>query len=147
MQQTGEVLDKGLMLRRSLLFLRPTGSEQMGCYLKHGYPPDRPVKALDLASQPKNLLERLLHQGGSLSVDASRVPSALGQLPESMHALVNPSGFVVTCVRMNDRSVGLIWADSGHPKHPVHPRQYEAFRSIGGHFNFAFTHLARSVRR
>lgn len=147
MHETGIALDKGLALRRSLLFLRPGNSEQVRCYLKHGFDDALASAPLEVSTDSENLLMRLLQQGGTLRVDSATSQAAMRQLPEVLRKLALPSGFALTCIKMNDRPLGLIWADSGNARIEVNPAQYDALRVVTGHFNTAFSQLARGLKK
>ncbi len=147
MTEAGNTLEKGLGLRRSLFFLRPGNSEQLRCYLKHGLTGAIQGVSLDVPVSPENLLTRLVEQGGSIRVDAEHGAVAIRQLPACLHELATSAGFVVTSIKLNERPVGAIWADIGSPRIEVHARQYDVFRVVAGHFNTAFTHLTRKIKK
>ncbi len=147
MQKTGEVLDKGLGLPRSMIFLLPANSTQLGCYMRHGFSPEQSSTQIAIPTSETNLVTRLLEQGGSIHVSEARVEGAMRQLPTALRDLICPSGFGLTAIRMNSKAVGLIWADTGLAATEIHPSQYEALRVVGANFSTAFSELAKTLRR
>jgi len=147
MHETGIALDKGLGLRRSLLFMRPGNSDHVRCYLKHGFAEELASAQIEVPTEPENLLMRLLQKGGTLRVDSAKSESAMRQLPDALRKLALASGFALTCIKMNDRPLGLIWTDSGNARIEVSPAQYDALRVVTGHFNTAFSNLARGLKK
>ena len=147
MQRTGEVLEKGLALRRSMVFLLPANSTQLGCYMRHGFSPEQSSAQLALPTSETNLITRLLEQGGSIHVSGERMEGAQRQLPASLRELACPSGFALTSIRVNGKAVGLIWADTGAATTEIHPSQYEALKIIGANFSTAFSELAKALRK
>lgn len=146
MLEATTALDKGMGLQRSLVFLRPGNSEQVRCFVKHGFGDEQSSASLAVPANSDNLFMRLLQQGGTLRVDAATAEAATRQLPEMLRPLVSPSGFALTCIKMNDRPLGLIWADSGHPRIEVDAAQYDVLRVVTGHFNDVFARLARKPK-
>lgn len=147
MSEASLALEKGLGLRRSLFFLRPGNSDQLRCYLKHGLHDAAQNLSLDIPFSPANLLTKLVEQGGSVRVDALHGVSAIKQLPPGLRVLASPSGFVMTSIKLNEKAIGAIWADSGIETVEVHARQYDVFRVLTGHFNTTFTHLTRKIKK
>jgi len=80
-------------------------------------------------------------------VDSAKSESAMRQLPDALRKLALASGFALTCIKMNDRPLGLIWTDSGNARIEVSPAQYDALRVVTGHFNTAFSNLARGLKK
>lgn len=147
MQSTGEVLDKGLSLRRSMVFLLPANSSHLSCYMRHGFSPEQSSLQIALPTTETNLIIRLLEQGGSIHITGSRVAGAQRQLPAILRDLICPSGLGLTAIRMNGKAVGLIWADTGITTTEIQASQYEALRIIGANFSAAFTELAKALRK
>jgi len=147
MLETSAALDKGLGLKRSLLFLRPGNSEILRCYLRHGFADDLGSAPLEVAADSENLVTRLIKQGGTLRVDSVTAEAATRQLPETLRKLALPAGFALTSIKMNDRPLGMIWADSGNARIEVDAAEYDAFQVLTGHFNTVFSRLARRPKK
>ena len=147
MQQTGDALDKGLSLRRSLVLLHPANTTRLGCYMRHGFSGELANATLELRADETNLITRLIQQGGSILVPRERVAGAQAQLPECLRRFALSSGFALTAVRMNERPIGVMWADTGDKATAVHSRQYEGMRVVSTNFSSAFSELAKTLRK
>lgn len=147
MQKTGEVLDKGMDLKRSMIFLVHAKKGQLSCDMRHGYDSEQHSVPISMPTSETNLLTRLLEQAGSIHVTTERVVSARTQLPSEMADLVCSSGFGVTAIRLNGKAVGLILADTGVETSELHPRQYEALRIVSANFSTALTGIMKTPRK
>lgn len=147
MTELGDALDKGIALKRSLIMLHPPKSETLRGFMNHGFDDDSGAASIEFSVASSALLSRLLDKGGNLHIDATQRSTVDVQLPTPLRKLALPSGHLLGSIKMNDRSVGLIWTDTGRDDIPTSARQFEAFRIVMNHFNAAFSHIAQSARK
>lgn len=146
LREVGDVLDRGLLLRRSLIFLRAVRASELSCYHKHGLPVSVLVSTLKWPDRPDSPLGRVLHEAGHQHVPAAELAVQQAGLPERLQALVQPAGYSLCAISVKNKGLGLVWADCGVPPREVHPRQHEAFRALVGHFSQAFVRVAARRR-
>jgi len=145
---TSQALESGLGLARCMLFLKATGTEQLGCYFAHGFNPAFEARTLMIPAADDNLLARLFrHASGSLWIKASQVDGARQQLPSELRQYTQASGVMLAAVNLNQRPVGVVWADSGPDGHPLGEGHYDEFRHMFQHFGAEFSRLTQALKR
>ncbi len=147
MTHMGDALDKGLNLRRTLIMLHPPKKPTLKGFISHGFDAGMVASALEFPVSEGVLLSRLLEKGSNLHVMAEQTDTALKQLPAILRDLALASGFMLGSIRMGEKSVGLVWSDTGEADVATSLKQYEAFRIVINHFNASFTHIAQSARK
>lgn len=144
---TCQVLESGLGLARCLLFLKLAHAEELGCYLAHGYGSRLQPRQLSIPVAQDNLIARIFRQSGTLWADSSRISAARMQLPEALREVSLDSGFLLSSLKMKDKAVGVLWADSGDAALAVNERHYAGFRTMAQHFGGAFAAIAQTRKR
>lgn len=144
---TCQVLESGLGLARCLLFLKLAQAEELGCYLAHGYGSRLQPRQLSIPVAQDNLIARIFRQSGTLWADSSRISAARMQLPEALREVSLDSGFLLSSLKMKDKAVGVLWADSGDAALAVNERHYAGFRTMAQHFGGAFAAIAQTRKR
>ena len=145
---TGQTLEKGLGLQRCLLFLKPPRATQLNCFFAHGWGGAVEARKLSVAAGDENLLARIVSRsGGSLWVTPAKLPAARGQLPEVLKALAPEGGFLLGTLHLQDRPVGVMWADGGAASAALGEQHYAEFRHMIHHFGAEFSRLAAAMRK
>lgn len=141
------VLESGLGLKRCLLFLKLAQTEELGCYLAHGYGSHLQPRQLSIPVAQDNLIARIFRQSGALWADSGRIAAARLQLPEALREVSLDSGFLLSSLKMKDKAVGVLWADSGDLALALTERHYGGFRQMAQHFGSAFAAIAQTRKR
>lgn len=54
---------------------------------------------------------------------------------------------MLAAVNLNQRPVGVVWADSGPDGHPLGEGHYDEFRHMFQHFGAEFSRLTQALKR
>lgn len=148
MTATSLTLEKGLGLRRCLLFLKAANTDRLGCYFAHGFDGLVEARKLGAPAADDNLVARIFaRSGGSLWIDHARVAAARLQLPAELRPYAPAGGFLLGTIQLKERPVGVIWADGGDCSTPLGAQHYAQFRHMIHHFGSEFSRLTSAMRR
>ncbi len=137
-------LADGLGLERYALFLKMSQAEQLVCFLARGFGPDIEPRRYSLALDGHNLIAKVFAQpNGFFMAERARAAGLRALLPEKLRPELLPSGAVWGAVSVNQRSVGVLWADCGPEGGDLDPVQYAGFKLLVRHFGDELTRLMR----
>lgn len=147
MAATLNTLEHGLGLHRCALFLKPAGTEELSCFMAHGFGTALVSRQLTLPAGGEHLLARLMgHPEGALCVTGKQMDAARKQLPKALALLALPSGLVLGTVHIKQRPMGIWWADTGHQDEPLDAASYAGFQRVTHIFGREFTRLVQRQR-
>jgi hypothetical protein len=137
-------LADGLGLERYALFLKMSQGEQLLCFLARGFGPDIEPRRYSLALDGHNLIAKVFAQpNGFFMAERARVAGLRALLPEKLRPELLASGALWGAVHVNQRSVGVLWADCGPEGGDLDAVQYAGFKLLVRHFGDELTRLMR----
>ena len=137
-------LADGLGLERYALFLKMSQGEQLVCFLARGFGPGIEPRRTSLALDGHNLMSKVFAQpNGFFMAERARVAGLRPMLPEQLRGELLASGALWGAVNVNQRSVGVLWADCGPEGSDIDPVQYAGFKLLVRHFGEELTRLMR----
>ncbi|MDO9610910.1 MAG: HDOD domain-containing protein [Serpentinimonas sp.] len=137
-------LADGLGLERYALFLKMSQGEQLVCFLARGFGPEIEPRRYSLALDGHNLIAKLFAQpNGFYMAERARVAGLRALLPEKLRPELLASGALWGAVHVNQRSVGVLWADCGPEGGDLDAVQYAGFKLLVRHFGEELTRLMR----
>jgi len=137
-------LADGLGLARYALFLKMSQGEQLVCFLARGFGPDIEPRRTSLALDGQNLIAKVYAQpNGFFMAERARVAGLRALLPEKLRPELLASGALWGAVHVNQRSVGVLWADCGPEGGDLDAVQYAGFKLLVRHFGDELTRLMR----
>lgn len=147
MAATIKTLEHGLGLQRCALFLKPSGTDELSCFLAHGFGTALVSRQLSLPAGGEHLLTRLMgHPEGALCITGKQTEAARRQLPKALALLTLPSGLMLGTVHIQQRPMGIWWADTGQHDEPVDAVRYAGFQRVTHIFGREFTRLVQRQR-
>jgi len=140
-------LSDGLGLERYALFLKMSQGEQLMCFLARGFGPGIEPRHYSLPLDGHNLVAKVFAQpNGFFMAERARVAGLRAMLPEKLRAELLASGALWGAVHVNQRSVGVLWADSGPEGGDLDAVQYAGFKLLVRHFGDELTRLMRAQK-
>ena len=137
-------LADGLGLERYALFLKMAQGDQLVCFLARGFGPEIEPRRYSLALDGHNLIAKVYAQpSGFYMAERGRVAGLRALLPEKLRPELLDSGALWGAVHVNQRSVGVLWADGGAAGDDLDPVQYAGFKLLVRHFGDELTRLMR----
>lgn len=146
-QAFGHTLSDGLDLTRFALFLKTSHNEQMVCFMARGFGPQVIPKRYTVPLGDDNLLAKVFSQPhGFLLGQGHRLGPLRQRLPETLRQELHPGGAIWGAIQVNERAVGVIWADAGAAASNIDEAQYAGFKLVCRHFGAALTHLMKQQK-
>ena len=140
-------LADGLGLERYALFLKMSQGEQLVCFLARGFGPGIEPRRYSLALDGHNLIAKVFAQpNGFFMAERARVAGLRAMLPEKLRPELLASGALWGAVHVNQRSVGVLWADCGPEGGDLDAVQYAGFKLLVRHFGDELTRLMRAQK-
>jgi hypothetical protein len=137
-------LADGLGLERYALFLKMAQGDQLVCFLARGFGSEIEPRRYSLALDGHNLIAKVFSQpNGFYMAERGRVAGLRALLPEKLRPELLDSGALWGAVHVNQRSVGVLWADGGAAGDDLDPVQYAGFKLLVRHFGDELTRLMR----
>ena len=137
-------LADGLGLERYALFLKMAQGDQLVCFLARGFGSEIEPRRYSLALDGHNLIAKVYAQpSGFYMAERARVAGLRALLPEKLRPELLDSGALWGAVHVNQRSVGVLWADGGAAGDDLDPVQYAGFKLLVRHFGDELTRLMR----
>lgn len=137
-------LADGLGLERYALFLKMAQGDKLVCFLARGFGSEIEPRRYSLALDGHNLIAKVFSQpNGFYMAERGRVAGLRALLPEKLRPELLDSGALWGAVHVNQRSVGVLWADGGAAGDDLDPVQYAGFKLLVRHFGDELTRLMR----
>ena len=137
-------LADGLGLERYALFLKMAQGDKLVCFLARGFGSEIEPRRYSLALDGHNLIAKVFAQpSGFYMAERGRVAGLRALLPEKLRPELLDSGALWGAVHVNQRSVGVLWADGGAAGDDLDPVQYAGFKLLVRHFGDELTRLMR----
>ena len=137
-------LADGLGLERYALFLKMAQGDKLVCFLARGFGPEIEPRRYSLALDGHNLIAKVFSQpNGFYMAERGRVAGLRALLPDKLRPELLDSGALWGAVHVNQRSVGVLWADCGPAGGDLDPVQYAGFKLLVRHFGDELTRLMR----
>lgn len=142
------VLSTGLGMERFALFLKTSQADQLVCFMARGFGPAIIPRQYVVSLVDGNLLAKVFSQPhGFLLGQSERLPSLRQRLPAALQSDLYPGGAMWGSVQVQDRSVGVVWADGGSSALRLDDTQYAGFKLVCRHFGEALTRLMRQQKQ
>jgi len=137
-------LADGLGLERYALFLKMAQGDKLVCFLARGFGSEIEPRRYSLALDGHNLIAKVFSQpNGFYMAERGRVAGLRALLPEKLRPELLDSGALWGAAHVNQRSVGVLWADGGAAGDDLDPVQYAGFKLLVRHFGDELTRLMR----
>lgn len=147
-QSFQRVLSTGLGLDRFALFLKTSQADQLVCFMARGFGPAVVPRQYTVSLVDGNLVAKVFSQPhGFLLAQGDRVAQLRPRLPEALRNDLHPGGAMWGSVQVQDRSVGVVWADGGPATTGLDDTQYAGFKLVCRHFGEALTRLMRQQKQ
>lgn len=142
---TARTLERGLCLKRCLVFIKNPQGTQLRCVFAYGFHNRIEARQLAVLLGQQNLLARLVTQNGALRVTPAKLAAARGQLPEILKPLVPSSGMLLASLPVHGEAHGAMWVDADEQGEEPSDQQYQLFRHMIQHLAEEFHRLEALV--
>ena len=140
---TARTLERGLCLKRCLVFIKNPEGTQLRCVFAYGFHNRIEARQLAVLLGQQNLLARLVAQNGALRVTPAKLAAARGQLPDILKPLAPSGGMLLASLPVQGESHGAMWVDADDAGEEATDQQYQLFRHMVQHVAEAFHRLEK----
>lgn len=138
---TARTLERGLCLKRCLIFISSADGKQLRCVFAYGFGNRLEARQLSVLLGQQNLFARLVAQNGALRVTPAKLAAARGQLPEILKPLPPSGGMLLASLPAQGEAQGVMWVDAGEEGDAPGDQQYQLFRHMVQHLAQEFHRL------
>ncbi len=97
-------------------------------------------------TQQPNLFFQVMDRGNAAWVDSQRQPQYAAQLPPSVTAVIGRTPFYVAPLQINDRAIGIIYADRALSARDLDEESFENFQHFAKQASMALSFIAMNGR-
>lgn len=125
-----EGLHRGLGLHRVAFAARTRNADVLGVRFVHAWEQPCALTGAHLPMSPPNLLTKLMERTQSIWVREDNRERILPTLPEVLRRVAGDEDFFLMTLILNNRPIGLFYADRYHGHLPLDQQSYDGFRRL-----------------